>query len=167
MLLPINEDNMLNQVSHNTEIRCKFTYPSSPPAIPDFMVTEASNYSGPNILKPPGCENYIPITPVENYKQEKTKAKRPQVRIALPLEGGDAATSFKGQGATFSLAEIDLDGWFHVPGIFLVAISRVKNPRHLHIHKIPNSLDLALQRLKENVLDAQTFQEAVTKSECF
>ncbi|KAH3865710.1 hypothetical protein DPMN_028752 [Dreissena polymorpha] len=158
----------VDEFPSGVHMTCKFQGPSNPPEMPDFMVIEASNYSGPNILKIPGCENYVSIPPVESYKQKagKTKSNIPMTRIALPLEGGDAATSFKGQGANFPLAEVDLDGWFHVPGIFLVAISRVRSPAHLHIRTFPNYMDLKVQRLKENVLDAQAFEEAVkVKSE--
>lgn len=125
------------------------------------MVIEASNYSGPNILKLPGCDSYVPIAPVSSQATSKSKSKRSLTRISLPLEGGDAATGFKGQGANFALAEVDLDGWFQVAGIFLVAISRVRSPTHLYMRTFPNYMDIQLQRLKENVLDAQAFEEAV------
>jgi hypothetical protein len=173
VLLSVNDvpycKDTVDEFPSGVHMNCKFQGPSNPPEMPDFMVIEASNYSGPNILRIPGCENYVPIPPVESYKQKagKTKSNIPMTRIAFPLEGGDAATSFKGQGANFPLAEVDLDGWFHVPGIFLVAISRVRSPAHLHIRTFPNYMDLKVQRLKENVLDAQAFEEcAKVKSEC-
>ena len=80
-----------------------------------------------------------------------------KTRKQFPLELAYVMTAFKGIGATHARTIAKLKGMFHKPGLFLVACTRVKNPKHLHIpnDQFPTVDDLRQQRLNLDVLASQ------------
>ena len=57
-------------------------------------------------------------------------------------------------------------GFFNKSGVFLVGISRVRNPKHLYIHSDhwPSSLKLKVQRLNPAVIESENFERIVRVS---
>ena len=63
------------------------------------------------------------------------------------------------QGQTHTRVEIKANGFFERGGLFLVCLSRTKDIKHVYIREedMPNHLDIRLQRLDVDVIDAEAF----------
>ena len=84
-------------------------------------------------------------------------------RIQFPLELAFVMTAYKGIGATHERTEVRLRGSCHKPGLFLVATTRVKNPKNLFIpsDEMPCADEVRKQRLNESVLESEHFERVV------
>ena len=166
--LPPNEEDVLSSYNDTESIECEFQLPKSPPALPDFVVLEVEGYrerGGPNILGFLGAENLVPIPckkiPLEG-RGKKSKGCS-EYRIGFHLESALSTTVWKEQGRNEKRAKINVKEFCHVPGLFYVAISRVRHPKHNHIPEgcWPSALDIRMQRLNAFVLEAELFERAV------
>ena len=63
------------------------------------------------------------------------------------------------QGQNHERVEIRANGFFDTGGLYLVCLSRTKDIKHILIgpQDMPNHLDIRLQRLDIDVIDAQAF----------
>ena len=79
------------------------------------------------------------------------------------LEGAIAVTAYKLQGQNEKCAKIQMKEFAHVPGLFNVAISRVKHPKDNFIPEgqFPTALDINLQRLDPLVIEAEIFERVI------
>ena len=164
------EDIMSHAQSHEP-LKCIFTLPKAPPAMPDYIVVQSDAYKnrgGPNILGFMGAEDLIPIPLFKAFRQipgkkDTTKGKHDS-RIGFKTEIAIAATIYKFQGATKErLILKDLKQLAHVPGAWLVSNTRTKHPKHTFIPEghWPNAMDINLQRLNYFVTEAEIFEMAI------
>ncbi len=145
-----------------------FLLPRRPPFQPNYLVVEIKGYSDsggpsffPNIDR---MKDYVCITPKKfNRKASSGGGSSPSFRIQFPIELAYVMTAFKGIGATHERTEAKLSGMFEKPGLFLVACTRVKNPKHLFIpsDQWPTVDELNKQRLQESVLESENFERVV------
>ena len=150
------------QKDGSTALVCVMKIPNRPPQLPDYFIIEVENYEilgGPNILGFEDSKNWVPIKLVERTREKQSKNKRTS-RITFPFEGGQSFTAFKGQGSTLDKIEIKLKNVAHTPGLFMVALSRTVSPKDIYIpyNEMPNHLDIKMQRLNKNVIDAENFE---------
>ena len=166
--LPVSSDNDVKGATETSDVMlCRFKLPQSPPSLPDFVIVKCDAYKdrgGPNILGFPGAENLVPI-PYRKMKREgKVLGKKgEQYRIGFMLEGALAVTAYKLQGHNEKCAKIQMKEFAHVPGLFNVAISRVKHPKDNFIPEgqFPTALDINLQRLDPLVIEAEIFERVI------
>ncbi len=148
-------------------VNCQFQLPKTPPNLPDFIVIECDEYKdrgGPNILGFAGAENLIPIPRRRVKREGKGRDKTwSEFRLGFMLECALAVTAYKLQGKNEKCATIQMKDFAHVPGLFLVSISRTKHPKDNHIPdgQYPTALDINLQRLNSFVVEAEIFERVV------
>lgn len=84
-------------------------------------------------------------------------------RIGFTIESAHAVTAYKIQEKNEKCAKIVMKGFAHVPGLFLVSISRVCSPKDRYIPEgmFPTTLDVNLQRLNPLVIEAEIFERVV------
>ena len=144
-----------------------FILPRRPPFLPDYLVIEFEEYSesgGPPFF--PNVDHMKNYVCIKLYKRNKDTKKQnekraPRTRESFPLELAYVMTAFKGIGATHERTEARLLGMFDKPGLFLVATTRVKNPKHLYIKEWPTESELRKQRLQNSVLESENFERMV------
>ena len=166
-----NERRLRELVDASTTVQLTFHTPKRPPHLPEFLVVRVPFYThhgGPNVL---GIEDADDLVPIRVAKRGREKDKRrkaaaheddrhTEFRVGPPLEGGSAFTGFKGQGATLQRVVAKVKAWVETPGFWTVVVSRVKHPHHLHIpdDQWPTFDELQMQRLNEDVLEAEIFE---------
>ena len=149
----------------------KFEIPCKPPFLPDYLVVKFPEYSksgGPPFFNHPSMSDFVCIkrstlskkeTHQEGYRHEPT-------RTGFPIELAFVMTAFKGIWDNHLRSEVMVKGFFNKNGVFLVGISRVRNPKHLYIHSDhwPSSLELKVQRLNPAVMESEHFERIVRVS---
>ena len=93
----------------------------SPPSLPNSVLIEFNNYSGPAIVTIEG-KKLVSIIPVRHTWEGK---KGPCSRLQIPICLAWAITVHKSQGLTMQEATIDLGKKEFAAGLSFVAISRV------------------------------------------
>ena len=165
-----NFEDVKAAISCNKMVKCTFSLPKSPPAMPNFIVVQSDAYKtrgGPNILEFAGAENMIPIPLTKaSRKQSVVKGKSKAVfehRVGFKVECAIVVTPYKAQGATEKRVIAEVKSQASVPGLWLVVNSRVISPKHIHIPEgnWPSAMDINLQRLNSFVLEAETFERAM------
>ena len=152
-------------------VRLVFRTPRRPPHLPEFIVVRVPSYTdsgGPNVLGIENADDLVPIRMVKRGRQKPNSGKsaahdndrHTEFRVGPPLEGGSAFTGFKGQGATLKRVHAKVKEWVGVPGFWTVVVSRVRHPHHLHINsdQWPTLEELQVQRLNEDVVEAEIFE---------
>ena len=168
---PISSSSNINQIIHDKHIlTCRFHLPCSPPALPDFIVVRSDDYKkrgGPNILGFENSDNLIPI-PCVKIKREKPRKNdksnpKPGYRIGFKVECAIVLTPYKLQGETNERQKTEIKESAHVPGLFYVAMSRTRHPKHNHTpdEQWPNPIDIQVQRLNPFVIEAEIFDRAL------
>ena len=179
MLLSINQTSVsssseIEQAIHRqASFNCRFRLPTTPPALPDFIVVRSNQYAergGPDIFNFQGSENLIPI-PCARVLREKPPTRNANdkhryisgYRIGFKVECAIVATFFKLQGNTITRLISEINQHAHVPGLFNVAVSRTKHGKHHHIPdgQWPNAMDIQSQRLNPFVIEAEIFERAI------
>ena len=170
------DDEVQSAIRHKQSFTCSFTLPNSPPALPDFVVLRSDQYKeqgGPNIMGFPGGENLIPI-PVSKMTLEKQRKRPGQcndtltgARIGAKLESALVRTPYKIQGSEFERMIVDDYDFVHIPGIWLVNNTRVKDAKHLCRLKYPIAADIQVQRLQNPfVIEAEIYERREKIKSC-
>ena len=143
--------------------------PMCAPHLPEFIVVRVPSYTangGLNVLNIDDADDLVPIRAVKrgraNPKSGCSAAEQQstEFRVGFPLEGGNAFTGFKGQGATLARVEVKVKEWVATPGFWTVVVSRVKHPKHMHIPNThwPSAQEINVQRLNDDVIEAEIFE---------
>ena len=159
-------------IANKDSFCCRFRVPNGPPALPDFVVVRSDEYKergGPNILGFSNSENLIPIPCVKAAREKphrnETDKKRTirGYRIGFKLECAIVITPYKLQGETTERQVTEIKDHAHVPGLWNVAISRTKHPKHNHIpdDQWPSAIDIQSQRLNPFVIEAEIFERTL------
>ena len=129
------------------------------------QVPRYAESGGPPFFKCPSLKDYVCTKPQTAYrKTARHDAHRiKETRTGFPIELSYVMTAFKGIGDNHIRTELLLNGNFNKPGLFLVGISRVKNPKHLYIHPEhwPSHLELQTQRLNCDVVESENFERFI------
>ena len=136
----IHDDLDIRTVSENTFKSAIFEIPQKPPFLPDYLVVEFEEYSnrgGPSFFPNNNeMKNFVCIKPYTIELDKKYKEHRQKrTRTMFPLELAFVMTAFKGIGANHIRTEAKTKGMYEKNGVFLVAISRIRNPKHLLIRR--------------------------------
>lgn len=160
--------NDFETITRETFQSAAFQMPRRPPFLPDYLVINVEGYSeskGPPFFpNVDHMKDYVCLKPYTKEKDSKKKGKHvPKTRTQYPIEAAYVMTAFKGIGATHERTIAKLNGMFHKPGLFLVACTRVKHPKHLHIppDHWPHLEDLTNQRLQTTVLESENLDRVV------
>ena len=160
--------NVLGNITSESFRSASFQLPRQPPHLPDYLVLNVEGYSEANgpVFFPnnEGMKNYVCIKPFTREKDSKKKGKHvPKTRTQFPIELAYVMTAFKGIGANHKHTIAKLNGMFDKPGLFLVACTRVRNPKDLHIPSDhwPHVEDLLKQRTYPTVLESENFDRIV------
>ena len=158
---------ILNTVDADSFVSAKLIIPRCPPFLPDYLVVEIEGYNNsggppffPNV---PHMKDYVCIPPITSGKESENDLHVYKKRIQFPIELAYVMTAYKGIGATHKRTICQLKGKFSVPGLFLVACTRVRHPKHLYIpdDQMPNYTDLRKQRYNQTVLDSENLERVV------
>ena len=160
-------------INQKTDFRCRFRLPNAPPTLPDFIILRCNEYhnrGGPNILGFDGAENLIPIPCSKILREQPRKASKPSkdrelkgYRIGFKVECAIVLTPFKEQGSTEDRLKTEIKENAHIPGLWNVAVSRARHPKHNYIPETewPNALNIQVQRLNPFVREAELFERAI------
>ena len=168
-LLKINGEDFSSNTFHNLDEAsfesAIFSLPRRPPYLPNYLVVEIEGYSdsgGPSFF--PGndhMKNFVCIKP--RPKEIHLGMNNEKSRKQFPVELSYVMTAFKGIGATHQRTIAKISGMFGTPGLFYVATTRVKNPKHLHIpiDQMPTFEEASKQRSEPTVLESENFERMV------
>ena len=156
---------LLNNINEDT-VTITYEEPTEPPGLPDYMVIKVDGYAdlgGPSFFPEEHMRDYVAIPRKKGSRQNtdrNTSQKNKQTRLSFHLEGGDSESGFKAQGATHERDEVRVKGFFQRGGLWLVVVSRASSIEHIYIPEgeMPNHLDVRIQRLDTDVIDAETFE---------
>ena len=155
-------EDLLKGLSETETVSITLEPPKNPPSLPQYIIIEFEGYSasgGQAFFAAPHMKDYVPI-PLERFSRENMPINCKQQRISFPLEGGDAATVYKCQGATQECNEIRIKSKADIGGVALVAFSRTKQIGNSYVPEgaMPNHMDIRCQRLNPDVIDAECFE---------
>ena len=156
-----------NQTNETTFQNAKFVFPRRPPFLPDYLVVKVPGYAdagGPSFFPGnPELKDFVCIPPYSTEKKSEKCEHRKSMRNQFPLELAYVMTAYKGIGDNHIRTVIKLKGKNCVPGLFLVACTRCRNPKHVYIHPDhwPTEEELMKQRFQRSVLEAENLERIV------
>ena len=146
----------------------KFEIPCKPPFLPEYLVIQFPDYSklgGKPFFEDHNMKDYVCIKPF-TFSKSKTRYQEyrtQKTRTGFPIELAFVMTAFKGIGDNHLRSEVMVKGFCNKSGLFLVGISRVRNPKHLYIppNHWPSALELQVQRLNPQVLESENLERII------
>ena len=146
----------------------KFEIPCKPPFLPEYLVIDFPDYSklgGKPFFRDPNMKDYVCIKPF-TFSKSKTRHEEHRTnktRTGFPIELAFVMTAFKGIGDNHLRSQVMVKGFCNKSGLFLVGISRVRNPKHLYIppNHWPSAAELQVQRLNPTVLESENFERII------
>ena len=101
--------------------------PMCAPHLPEFNVVRVPSYTangGLNVLNIDDADDLVMIRAVKRGPANLTSGcsaaaeqQSTELRVGFPLEGGNAFTGFKGQGATLTRVQVKVKEWVATPGL--------------------------------------------------
>ena len=169
-LIELNDSTFNKTLLDNLQepFTAKFEIPCKPPFLPEYLVIEFPDYSklgGKPFFEDPNMKDYVCIKPF-TFSKSNTRHhehRTDKTRTGFPIELAFVMTAFKGIGDNHLRSQVMVKGFCNKSGLFLVGISRVRNPKHLYIppHHWPSALELEVQRLNPQVLESENFERII------
>ena len=104
-------------------------YDRQPPSLPDYVLVEFDNYSGPTVIG----TNLVPVAPV--VQESETTGIASMKNLPLCLAYG--RTVYKAQGSTLTNAVVDLGASERSLGVTYVALSRTRSLSSMRLFSFP------------------------------